>query len=70
MSEFEKRLAALLNEFSMENASNTPDFLLADYLINCLNSWNACVVAREQWYGRMTSVPETQESLECVDPPG
>ena len=28
----------LLNRYSMENGSNTPDFMLADYLIDCLRA--------------------------------
>jgi len=56
MTEFEKKLAALINECSMENGSNTPDFLLAKYLVGCLVNYNAAIMARESWYGR---TPET-----------
>ena len=39
-------LAGLINSHSLENGSNTPDFILAAYLLNCLtvfdhaNNWN------------------------------
>lgn len=36
----------------MENGSNTPDFILAQYLVNCLLSFNSAVQCREKWYGR------------------
>lgn len=49
---FRKELAQLLNRFSMENASDTPDYLLADYLIDCLRALDTAVRARERWYGR------------------
>lgn len=49
---FEKELEALLNRFSQENGSDTPDFILAKYLNDCLTAWNHAVVAREKWYGR------------------
>ena len=49
---FERELKSLLNRYSKENASDTPDFLLADYLIRCLDNWNVSVVRREEWYGR------------------
>lgn len=49
---FERELEHLINRFSKENGSNTPDFLLAEYLIGCLLLWNAMVTKREEWYGR------------------
>ncbi len=49
---FEKELEALINRHSIENGSNTPDFILAEYLMDCLRSWNHLVMKRERWYGR------------------
>jgi hypothetical protein len=51
---FEKELKRLINRHSMENASNTPDFILAKYLLACLEAWNVATQQREQWYGRKT----------------
>lgn len=36
----ERELSALLNKHSAENESNTPDFILARYLMTCLNAFN------------------------------
>ena len=36
MDTFRKELAALLNKYNKEIGSNTPDFILAGYLIGCL----------------------------------
>ena len=52
MTEFEKELEALINKHSKENVSNTPDFILASYLRNCLDVFNIAVKEREKWYGR------------------
>ncbi len=52
MSEFEKELTELINRHSQENASNTPDFILAQYLNSCLFAFNTAVQQRENWYGR------------------
>lgn len=52
MSKFETELQHLLNCHSKENGSNTPDFMLAEYLIGCLENFNKTVAAREVWYGR------------------
>ena len=49
---FVNELAILINRCCQENASNTPDFILAQYLGACLDAWNAAVQQRETWYGR------------------
>lgn len=46
----ERDLESVLNRYSAENGSNTPDFLLAEYLMGCLAAWNKGVVARDKWY--------------------
>ena len=43
-------LAAVLNRHSAENQSGTPDWILADYLIGCLDAWNAATRQRDQWW--------------------
>jgi hypothetical protein len=47
---FREELAALLNSYSLENGSNTPDFILADYLIECLTAFNNTVNNRTRWH--------------------
>jgi len=49
---FKKELEHLINSKSLENSSNTPDFILADYLADCLAIFDKTVNAREKWYGR------------------
>lgn len=41
-----------INCNSAENGSNTPDFILAQYLEACLEAFDCAVYAREKWYGR------------------
>lgn len=57
-TEFEKRLAALINEYSKENDSDTPNFILERYLNEVLKNFNAAVMDREQWYGRIQHVED------------
>ena len=45
-------LRGLLNKHSMENDSNTPDFILAQYLIDCLVAYNRALRRRSKWYGQ------------------
>jgi hypothetical protein len=51
MSFFDE-LTALLNRYSQENGSDTPDWILAEHLLACLNTWNGSIKQREAWYGR------------------
>jgi len=57
-SEFRKELAELINNYSKENGSDTPDFILARYLDNVLQNFDAAVKEREEWYGRATHLEE------------
>lgn len=50
--DFRSQLECLLNRFSCENGSDTPDWILSDYLTACLAAFDAGVVAREKWYSR------------------
>ena len=51
---FKDELEALINRYSQENGSNTPDFILAEYLTDCLAAFDKTVKRREIWYGRDT----------------
>jgi len=50
-SAFEKELESLINRYSKENGSNTPYFILAEYLSWCLQAFDECVTKRDRWYG-------------------
>ena len=55
-SSFEQQLATLLNRHSKENGSNTPDFILAAYLSECLTNFNNILQRRAAWYGRIDHI--------------
>lgn len=57
MKTMRKEIEEALNRHSAENGSDTPDFILATYLIGCLSAFDAAVVAREKWYGRPKQSP-------------
>lgn len=52
---FEKELEHLINKYSKENGSDTPDFILAQFLSQCLNAFNQTLAVREKWHGRELS---------------
>lgn len=56
---FRRELAALINRHSRENASGTPDYILANYLARCLDNYDQTVIEREQFFGRpVKTLPE------------
>jgi hypothetical protein len=50
--DFKKELESLINKYSKENDSNTPDFILAQYMSDSLGAFDKAVRSRESWYGR------------------
>lgn len=50
---FERDLEMLINKHSLENGSDTPDFVLAEFLNGCLRVFNGGVIERERFYGRV-----------------
>lgn len=53
---FFQELESLINRHSIENASNTPDFILAKYMFASLINWEDACNAREKWYGKEMSI--------------
>lgn len=39
-----------INRVSAENGSNTPDFILADFLVSCLAAFDRATIERQRWY--------------------
>jgi hypothetical protein len=52
MGTFEQAIQQMINHYSQENESNTPDYILAQFLVGCLAAFNTAVQQRENWYGR------------------
>lgn len=63
MSEFRNELRDLMNRYSRESASNTPDFILADFLSSCLSAFDGAVVQRDKW---RSSRPAKPPSVVCT----
>lgn len=49
-SRMEIELATLLNRYSAEQKSDTPDFILARFLLRCLNAWDGAMEDRTAYY--------------------
>ena len=46
--DFQDKVQTLINQYSIENESDTPDFILAQYLQDCLDTWEKTVRARDK----------------------
>lgn len=49
-NKFLSELTELINKYSKENESNTPDFILANYICDCLLSYSKAIESRDRWY--------------------
>ena len=56
-STFQHELASLLNKYSKEAGSNTPDFILAEYLLGCLDAFEKATKRTQQWHGNQPQEP-------------
>jgi len=59
--DLKRELTGVLNSFSCENASNTPDFVLAQFMLDTLSAFNTASQAREKWYGKRLTISGVEE---------
>ncbi len=51
MSSLREQIEHAINRASAENGSNTPDYILANYLTDCLDTFGKAVMRRSEFYG-------------------
>ncbi len=59
----ETELAEVLNKYSQENLSNTPDYILANFVKNSLIAFDKAVGERDSFYGEDHSNRSSQNRL-------
>lgn len=69
MNDFQTELESLINRYSLENNSNTPDFILASYINACLAAFNEAVNQRSDWYDRHDSPGESLKTISVLTKP-
>jgi hypothetical protein len=50
ITELQKAISQAINSVSAENGSDTPDFILAEFLTECLMAWNKATRKRNDWH--------------------
>jgi hypothetical protein len=78
--QFKDELRSLLNKYSKENGSNTPDWILAEYIEGCLEVFDKTQQKRATWYnswfkneildrsGKIHGVDESNDNTNGVFP--
>ena len=61
-SPLERELSDLLNYHSAENGSDTPDFILATYMLDCLAAFERATKARTTWHAGTNPPQPTAEN--------
>jgi hypothetical protein len=56
VSSFRQGLTDLINRESKEKGSGTPDFILAEYLSDCLDAFDKAQSSRAGWYGERPEI--------------
>ncbi len=59
----EKEIAGLINSECRENDSNTPDYLLAGFMMRCLCAFELASNKREVWFGVHLDILNDWEGL-------
>lgn len=59
----EQKIKAELNKSNAEAGSNTPDYILARYLIACLNAFDDGVKERNRWASMEAHKPKINGDL-------
>ncbi len=49
-SHFKQDLTKLLNKYNRENQSDTPDFILARFILDSVKAFDAAARVRDVWY--------------------
>lgn len=50
-STFQQELTELINRYSRKETSNTPDFVLAEFIGQILKAWDRAATARDKFFG-------------------
>jgi hypothetical protein len=53
---FEQELTSLINSYSKENDSDTPDYILGEYMRKCLDAFNEATIQRDKWWNFKTKI--------------
>ena len=50
-AQFKSELESLINKLSIDNDTNTPDFILAEMIVDFVNNIAIKIKQRDEWFG-------------------
>jgi hypothetical protein len=56
MKLFKVEIETLINIHCIDTELNTPDYILAEYLVNCLENYRKVNDQRDTWHGKVREV--------------
>lgn len=60
---FEKELENLISRYSKDEESNTPDYIIAEFMKNSMDIFHRATKLRDNWYGGRRSVINDQDKM-------
>lgn len=61
MNRIQHELSSAVNHSSMENGSNTPDWIIGEFLTTMIGALDRAILQRDKWYGRMNAPGQSSE---------
>ena len=56
MEDIEKEITKIFNKYGLDIITDTPDFILADYIMTCLYAFLKTKGDIEKWYGKKLTI--------------
>lgn len=61
MKEIEKEITKIFNKYGLDNITDIPDFILADYVMTCLYALLKTKGDTEKWFGKRITINGIEE---------
>lgn len=62
--ELEKEIENLMNKYNIDTITDTPDFIIAEYLMTCLRNYLVTKNKVEKWFGKRITINGVEELKE------
>ena len=67
MDKFKKELEVLINQNGLDNECNTPDYILAEYLTSCLETYRDTIRSRDTWFDKTGYEQGKTDALKVIE---
>lgn len=61
MKDLEKDIEVLMNQYNVDTMTDTPDFILASYVMTCLRNYMVTKTDTEAWFGKRITINGVEE---------